>query len=230
MKTKALLSALAAAAFATQAHAQRTVVYTSSFETQTPDPHWSNYHWETGGWANFTDFNGRFTNSYTEFSIAQPQLPDGIGGRPASGGTGGTGGSGGQYAQFYVTFDLYTIDAWYGTSSNDRIIVTANNTDQLFNETFSTMAGFDQTFRAPDVGPVALGFASGQPDAIYRQIELPFGVDAGNPIRLRWNDGGNILGSWGVDNVTVSYEIVPAPASMGALAGLGALGLRRRRR
>jgi hypothetical protein len=220
-----IITLLAIAVLAPAALAQRTVVYTTNFESLTPDPHWSNCHIETGDWPDFTDFNGRHTNSYTEFSIAQPALPPGGGGMPGSGG-----GGGGIYAQYYVTFDLYTIDSWYGTPSDDRLRVTANNTDQLFSETFSTMAGYAQSYRAPDVGPVAMGFAAAQPDAIYRNIDLPFTVAAGDMIRLGWYDGGGLSGSWGIDNVTISYEMVPAPASLGALAGLGALALRRRRR
>jgi hypothetical protein len=231
-----LLVLAGALAPATLAQASRVVVYTTNFESLTPDPHWTNCNIETGDWPHFTDFNGRHTNSYTEFSIAQPVLPPGGGGMPGpgdpggGGGGGGGAGGGGQYAQFYVTFDLFTIDSWYGTLSSDRLIVTANNTDQLFNETFSTMAGYDQSFRLPNVGPVTMGFGATQPDAIYRSIDLPFSVPVGEMIRLSWNDGGGLSGSWGIDNVTISYELVPAPGSIGALAGLGALALRRRRR
>jgi hypothetical protein len=238
MKTAAAVSMIALAgalAPATSALASRVVVYSTNFESQNPDSHWTNYHIESGDFPHFTDFNGRFTNSYTEFSIAQPTLPAGIGGQPGQGGGDGGGGGGGggggtQYVQYYVTFDLYTLDSWYGTASNDRVIVTASNTDQLFNETFSTMPGSAQTFRARNVGPITMGFVASQPDAIYRAIDLPFFVAAGDSIRLRWNDGGNILGSWGIDNMTVSYEILPAPGPLAAFAGLGALGLRRRRR
>jgi hypothetical protein len=230
MKTAVLtiLALAGALAPATQAMASRTVVYTTNFESLTPDPHWTNDHIEMGDWTHFTDFNGRLSNSYTEFSIPQPTLPSGTGG---VGGTGNDGTAGGfQYAQYYVTFDLYTIDSWYGTPSNDQIIVTANNTDQLFSETFSTMPGFAQSYRAPDVGPVDMGFTAAQADAIYRSIDLPFTVPAGDMIRLRWNDGGGILGSWGIDNVTVSYEMVPAPGPLAAVGGMGLLSLRRRRR
>jgi hypothetical protein len=225
MKYTAPLAVLALAALAPAALASRVTVYTTNFESLTPDPHWTNCNIEMGDWPHFTDFNGRHTNSYTEFSIAQPTIPQ-LGGLPGDGG----GGGGPQHAQFYVTFDLYTIDSWYGAPSDDRMIVRANNTDVLFSETFSTMTGFSQSYRAPNVGPVTMGFAASQPDAIYRSIDLPFNAGSDGMIRLAWNDGGGISGSWGIDNVTVSYEIVPAPASMAGLMGLGGLALRRRRR
>lgn len=228
MKNTASLAVLALAALApaTSALASRVTVYTTSFESLTPDPHWTNCNIEMGDWPHFTDFNGRHTNSYTEFSIAAPSIPQ-LGGLP---GDGGGGGGGSQYAQFYVTFDLYTIDSWYGTPSDDRMIVRANNTDTIFSETFSTMAGYAQSYRAPNVGPVLMGFAASQPDAIYRSIDLPFTPGSDGMIRLAWNDGGAITGSWGIDNVTVSYEIVPAPASLAGFLGLGGIALRRRRR
>jgi hypothetical protein len=108
--------------------------------------------------------------------------------------------------------------------------VTANTTEQIFNETLATMPGYLQTFRAPNLGPVAIGFGPAQPDAIYRNIELPFSV-SGDTIRVRWNDSANLVnGSWGLDNVTISYEIIPAPATGVAMGALGLLGMRRRRR
>jgi hypothetical protein len=92
------------------------------------------------------------------------------------------------------------------------------------------MPGYSQSFRAPNVGPITMGFAPSQADAIYRSIDLPFFVPAGDPIRLHWNDVGGLSGTWGIDNMTVSYEILPSPGPLAAFAGLGALGLRRRRR
>jgi len=229
MKTHAAIALLAVAgALAPVAMADRVIVYQTNFETQTPDTHWSNYRLDWSDWAHFTDFNGRFTNSWTEFTMPHPQLPPGIGGRPQDV-DGGGGGGGGLYAQFYVTFDLFTIDAWGGNPSNNRMIVTANTTEQLMSETFSTMAGYAQSFRAPNVGPMPIGFNTAQPDALYRNIDLPFGVSAGAPIHLRWNDSANLVGgSWGLDNVTISYEIVPAPASGVAMGALALLGARRR--
>jgi len=231
----ALLALAGAVAPAANALADRVIVYQSSFETQTPDAHFANYHLDWSDWVHFTDFNGRFTNSWTQFSMPMPVLPPGItpragGSAGGDGGGGGGGGGGGQYAQFYVTFDLYTIDAWYGTGADNRMIVTANTTDQLLSDTFATMPGYSQTFRAPDVGPAAIGFGA-QPDALYRNIDLPFSVASQDTIRLRWNDSGNLQGgSWGLDNVIVSYEIVPAPTSGVAMGALALLGARRRRR
>ena len=107
------------------------------------------------------------------------------------------------------------------------------NTANIFNNTFTNHAGITQSFRAPDVGGRNLGFMDYK-DAIYRQVTVQFEDPGTHDIQIRWADGG-LQGindeSWGIDNVNVSYQVVPAPTGAAALlGGLGLLGARRRRR
>jgi uncharacterized protein (TIGR03382 family) len=135
---------------------------------------------------------------------------------------------------YTVTFDFYCIDSWDGDNilhGTDHFRVSANG-QVILDETFANQDGATQSFRAPDVGPVELGFNTNFRDSIYRRISRDFTVPMGEQIRLTWADGG-LQGmndeSWGIDNVDVTYRVVPAPGVAGvALAGLSLLGRRRR--
>jgi hypothetical protein len=133
-----------------------------------------------------------------------------------------------------VTFDFYAIDSWDGDDTRfgvDHFQVLVNN-QSLLRETFSNHSGIAQTYRAPELGGRDLGFDDRWEDAIYRRIALDFTVPDGAPIQIRWQDLG-LQGmndeSWGIDNVQVSWRMVPAPGAAGVL-GAGLLALSRRRR
>lgn len=192
-------------------------IYANDFEQGTPGAEWG---------ANKTVTKapvfGRFLGRYSQFDsvklkLAVPEaLPQG---RPV---------------QYSVTFDLYCIDSWDGSEpeyGKDTFQVLVDGA-AWFNETFANVHNI-QTYREPDVGRAHLGFNEAWMDSIYRSITVPFTVD-------EWREDFSIsfrsrnlsaMGdeSWGIDNVTVSYEVVPAPGAA-VLLGLGTLGLRARRR
>lgn len=161
----------------------------------------------------------------------------GSGGTGSGGtGTGGTGGStgGAMSYRLNLTFDFYAIDSWDGTESTygvDKFLVRANNT-LIFDESFTNQAGNRQSFTGvPQVAGTNLGFNTFN-DSIYRNISLDFTVAPGVPIVLLFTDTLNQINNdeaWGIDNVRVSYQVVPAPGAMAVLGGLGALAARRRR-
>jgi hypothetical protein len=220
MKTAAALCLLAIGALAPASHvlAGPTVLYNTNFESFSPDQYWTNAHMEINAWDAFTDFNGRFSNSYTQFQHAQPSILPGVGGI----------GSGTQSVQYYLTFDFYAFDAW----TNQQFNVTANGTT-IFSALFSNTTTSSAQTLTPNAGPSPMGFNSSYNDSIYRNIEVPFTVPSGQDITLRFADGGDLAGinfeSWGIDNVSVSYEAVPAPSGLAAL-GAGSLFVGRRRR
>jgi hypothetical protein len=124
------------------------------------------------------------------------------------------------------------MDSWDGVESRygvDRFSVGINGVT-AFNEAFSNHADIDQTFRAPDASFHAN--ANTYPDAVYRRISLDFTLPKGERINIRFADGG-LQGlndeSWGIDNVGLSYQVVPSPAPL-ALLGLAAARSGRRRR
>ncbi len=227
-----------------------TLLYQNTFEARELGTHWSPgtvLNWEER--PAFSTFNGRYSNGATTLTIPQPPLlgpragssgggdGGGAGAEPGGSGGGGEPGGGGGTPTviFTVTFDLYAIDSWDGSTDAfgpDRFRVSANG-QSLLDTTLVNHEGQPQDFRAPDVGPVLLGFGPGWKDSIYRDISLDFTLpDSTTPISITWADLG-LQGmndeSWGIDNVEVSYRVVPSP---GALAGLamGLLGTRRRRR
>jgi hypothetical protein len=131
-----------------------------------------------------------------------------------------------------LTFDLYIIDSWDGDYPGygpDHFIVRLNGSE-IFNEAFSNQND-SQTFRAPDVR-FNMGW-NGAPDAIYRDVSITVNATPGQnfnyvftstPLTGYWDE------SWGIDNVRVSYDLVPAPGVAGVMvAGLGLAGRRRRR-
>lgn len=133
-----------------------------------------------------------------------------------------------------MTFDLYTIDSWdgfNGAHGPDYFEVLINGSLK-FSETFAT-GTLSQSFRPADTGPVHLGFSSAYTDAIYRGITISFTLpDEFSHLKIDFR-GRNLQSvgdeSWGIDNVSVGYTVVPAPGPT-ALAACGALMLGGRRR
>ncbi len=134
---------------------------------------------------------------------------------------------------YTVTFDLYAIDSWDGsepTQGPDAMRVYVNGT-KFFDETIANQHTL-QSFRPPDIGPIQLGYHQFFPDSIYRGIEVPFTAPGATSLSIKF--WGNVLQgmgdeSWGIDNVSVSYSVVPAPGAA-ALLGLAGLAALRRRR
>lgn len=257
-KHRALI-ALATLAAAGAAHAQPVSIYSESFETRTSYPEWSSNMTRNTtarqAFSAFNGLNGRRNITLTLGALpALPVVPPGAGGisagtnLPSTGGsggtaaggsgTGGTGGTGTGGALSYrlnVTFDLYVIDSWDGTESTygvDKFLVRANNT-LIFDESFTNQTGNHQSYTgAPEVAGTNLGFNTFN-DSIYRNISLDFTVPQGQPIVLLFTDTLNQINNdeaWGIDNVRVSYTVVPAPGVMAMLGGLGTFAARRRRR
>lgn len=162
---------------------------------------------------------------------------DNTGGNTGGGSTGGNT-SGGTAPLSYllnVTFDFYAIDSWDGMESTfgvDKFIVRANSTI-IFDESFTNQTGNRQSYAGtPTVSGANLGF-NWFNDSIYRNMSLDFTVPQGQPIVLLFTDTLNQINNdeaWGIDNVRVSYTVVPAPGVMAMFGGLGALAARRRRR
>lgn len=134
---------------------------------------------------------------------------------------------------YNVTFDLYAIDSWDGDDVNhgpDRFEVAANGV-MLLSETIANVHTM-QSMREPDVARVHIGFNENWVDSIYRDISLSFTVPQGQPITLSFQSLGLLTmsdESWGIDNVQVTYEVVPAPAGAAVLALAGLVSVRRRR-
>ncbi|MBX3410283.1 MAG: hypothetical protein KF859_10400 [Phycisphaeraceae bacterium] len=235
------------------AHAQVRMLYQNSFEAREMGPEWSSnsrLNWDVPA---FSTFNGRYSNSSTTLTL--PPLPppppasnSGGGGDGGSGGGGGGGGGdgggggggGGGGSAFYplitLKFDFYAIDSWDGEDTRhgkDWFEVKINGETKL-RETFSNHPGIAQSFPlAPTLGGYNIGFDDRWNDAIYRDITIDFTVPAGSPIVIKWSDLG-LQGmndeSWGIDNVRVSYQMVPAPGPAALLAGgLVLMGRRRSR-
>jgi hypothetical protein len=238
-----------AAAGPSAANAQNTWInfYSNNFETGLGSE-WSSNSVRQVNVTNFSSFNGRYNRSWTCLHLAQPNggvpptgglvlLPPGGGGSGGGGGGGGggSGGGGGGLSYLYrVTFDLFVIDSWDGTEATYgpdamRLRMNANN---IWQQTFTNQLGNLQSFTAPTVGPVALGYTPQFLDSIYRDITVEFTAPVGSDFYLTWEDTlgqGMSDESWGIDNVRVDYSIVPAP-SAAAVLGAGAIAFGRRRR
>jgi len=243
MKTRPLALGLLALCSLSGLAAAQTVMYTQGFEGGPIGAEWSSNSRITNGWPIFTNFNGNYSTSSTTLSLPQPPGagPNGLDTGSNGGGGGGGGGGenpppGGYFRLYTLTFDFYCLDSWDGDSSlygTDRFLVTINSVLK-FDQTFANQPGLSQSFRAPDVGPAYLAFNPNAMDSIYRRISIDFTVPATDPtIRITWADGG-LQGmndeSWGIDNINLAYQTVPAPgAAAGALAGLSFAGRRRRR-
>ncbi len=199
------------------------IIFTDDFQASTIKPQWStNSKLNREAESVFSWFSGRYTAEYITLSL--PAVPP-----PKSGDSTG----GGKHNLFTLTFDLFILDSWDGlepTNGPDRFIVKANTVEK-FNEAFSNV-GTTQTYRRPDVGPMQLGFDGRYNDSIYRKVAVDFTVPDNEPIKLEFH-GTALQGitdeSWGMDNVQVSYQVVPAPGAAG-LAGLGGVLLLKRRK
>jgi hypothetical protein len=172
--------------------------------------------------APFTTFNGNYSNGSTRLTIPAATRPASTPGGPAL------------YNLYTVTFDLLVLDSWDGnepTYGIDRIKVLVNSIEK-FNQTFSNHAGGSQSFGSPTIGGTNLGFGA-WPDAIYRSVSVSFADPGTSTLAITWQDGG-LQGitdeSWGIDNVKVTYQVVPSPASASCLLGGAGLLARRRRR
>ncbi len=239
------LSVGAIAALSLPVLAEPTGIFYDDFQ-RNPRPEWSNnlIH-ETTGPRIFTWYAGRFNRETIHLTLDAVELsqvgdliePFGQGqGGGGGDGDGGDGGGGGENAfiQYTLTFDLYIIDSWdgnYRIHGPDTFEVLANGRS-IFYETFANQHEY-QTFREPDIGRSHMGYNEGARDSIYRAISIPFTIDENDPrLRLSFRAIG-LQGiqdeSWGIDNVGVAYEIVPAPASLAPIS-IAALALRRRRR
>ncbi|MCB9844609.1 MAG: hypothetical protein H6811_01285 [Phycisphaeraceae bacterium] len=229
------------------AGAEVVEIFQDNFQSARLKSQWSsNTPHETEGPAAFTWFAGRLNNNTIHLTLPAVPPPGGRddgyddGGDDGSGGDGDGGGGGGGgdfdlYVRYFVSFDLYIIDSWDGdrtTNGPDRFEVLANG-GTIFSETFANQHDEQSYPGRPDVGPVHLGYNGGAKDSIYRQIRREFTIPESDPqLRLSFRAVGlQSLNdeSWGIDNVHVGYEIVPAPGA-GAVLGLGLLGLSRRRR
>ncbi len=230
MKTSVAVAALALAGVASLSNAD-TLLYRNTFESGALGSEWStNSRVNTEARPIFTKFNGRYSTGYTQLTL--PALPALRPPTPPPGGS--SGGSGAQWYELTLAFDFYCLDSWDGDVGfgPDHFRVIANN-EQIFRHTFSNQPGCPDNFPGtPDItGQYA--FNDRWIDSVYRGITRTFEVSGGNNIVIRWHDEG-LQGmtdeSWGIDNVNITYRVVPAPATamLGALGGC--VGLRRRRK
>ena len=207
-------------AVASAAIAAPTQIYFNDFEGLQPNLAGFSGTVRTASHYNFSQFLGRYSQrEQASLTILPPS--DVIIPPPGS------------QLQYTVSWDLYVIDSWDAGSSiygDDHWIMTANGR-QVFNESFDNW-GNPQTFRSPDVGPIQLGFGNTMPDSIYRNLSVTFDGTPGQNLALNFSTSllqGVWDESWGIDNIRISYDIVPSPgaASLGALASLAAIRRRR---
>lgn len=243
----ALALALAGLSATTTIASADELLYSENFERYTFGPEWSGsrsindvpYHI-------FSVFSGRYANAYTQLNLSalppllngRPPLPGGGGGGGGGdeGGGGDNGGGGGGAPRQYVitvTWDLYVLDSWDGNDvggyGEDRFSLLAQG-QPIFSETFSNQPGVAQSAGTPTVGPVPMWWNRWN-DSIYRDLSASFVYDGGE-IELKWMDHGlqsMTDESWGLDNVRVSYSIIPAPTTAAAFGLLPLTALRRRR-
>lgn len=225
--TTALLTACAIATACGQANAQWRTIYQNNFESRTLGTEWSTNARTVSNGEAFTVFNGNYANENIKLNIAPVVEPGrGVGsgvGSPSSGPT------------YRLTFDLYVIDTWDGDEPNwgvDKLGVAVNG-NNIFLESFSNHNLTNQTMRQPDVWGRKLGFSEPWNDAIYRAVTLDFQVPSDvTRITIKWFDLGlQAEGdeTWGIDNINVSYNPVPAPGAVATLLALPALSRRRRK-
>lgn len=238
------------------ASADPVELFHDDFENASVKPQWSdNTLLNADSSDTFSRFNGRYTNNTVTLTLPAylPPRDDTTGGNGNGGGSGDDGsgdgngggsgddGSGdggkdgdGNTVRYTLLFDLYIIDSWDGDDSGfgrDEFGVSLNS-DPIFRESFANQHT-GQSFREPDLGRWQMGFNHTRPDSIYRNIELTFTLEPDErTIDIDFTGYGlQTLGdeSWGIDNVRVLAQVVPAPGSL-ALMSLAGLGLARRRR
>jgi hypothetical protein len=226
MKTNVALAALALAAGIAPLACADTLLYRNTFESGTLGSEWSsNSGINAEARSVFSKFNGRYSTNYTRLTL--PALPAF---RPMPG-PGGNGGA--QWYEVTLTFDFYCIDSWDGDVGfgPDRFRVQMNDT-QVLRNTFANQPGCTDNYPGDPTHYGEYGFNSRWNDSIYRGITRTVQYSGGSNLVFLWADEGlQGMGdeSWGIDNVTVTYTIVPAPAT--AMLGLaGGLCLNRRRR
>lgn len=198
------------------AQAQVHTLYSNDFENGLGSAWTGNTNIASDYKRYFTQFNGRYTNDRIDLNLTTPAGP-----------------GAGEYYLYTVIFDLYIIDSWDGNSQAygpDRFKVSIGN-NVLFNETFSNQDK-NQSYRQPDLGPFHMGYNSQWKDSIYRNITLQFTAADNARIAIRFA-GENLQAksdeSWGLDNVKVRYQAVPAPGAAALLSLGGLLAARRRR-
>lgn len=237
MKTRATIIACGAClALAAAASANPTTLYSQDFESGVIGPEWTG-HSQPPQLANapaFTQFLGRYAGgNYVTLTLDTPPRTrfDGVSGDD-SGGSGGGGGDGAS-RELTLSFDLYAIDSWDGSSDDhgpDHFQVLINGIT-VFDETIANQHVY-QSFRAPDVGPAPLGFRADVNDSIYRDIILRFDPGEASTFTIRFRGVGLQTltdESWGIDNVEITYESVPTTGSASLLALAGLIAARRRR-
>lgn len=223
---RAIVVAMLASAGALASNASASVLFQDNFEAGFLDWHWYGSSKIEADTPIFTHFNGRHTNADVRLTHPAVASPVGNGvGTPAT-----------LFNLYTVSFDLYLFDSWDGDSTvwgPDRINVDANGTN-IFSETFANEGGKTQTYGVqPTLGRWNMGGSSGVEDSIYRNISLSFTVPENQWIVLSWNATGleaRSNESWAIDNVRLSYEVVPAPGVAGLAMAAGAVVCRRRRR
>lgn len=200
------------------ANAQTTVFYSNNFESGVGSGWGTAAH--TVNAPTFGTFLGRYaSNEGILLTIPTPSTPSL---------------QTGQSIQWHATFDFYAIDSWDGNDTAngpDYFCMNANGSC-YFAETFANQHNW-QSFRLPDVGPDFLGFRTDTKDSIYYNIDVPFNTGGSGQIQLSWYAlglSGATDESWGIDNLRVSYSVVPTPASASLLGLSGLVALRRRRR
>jgi len=169
--------------------------------------------------TNFSKYVGRYSgNQGVLLTVAKPSIP-----APPPG----------HWVEYRLTFDFYAIDSWDGDDPNfgpDYFYVTVNS-NTVFAQTFANQHEY-QSFAPPTVGGIDLGYGAAF-DAIYRDISVAFEPDAASTLSVKWF-GVGLQGlsdeSWGIDNVRLSYAVVPSPGVGTALGLAGLAALRRRRR
>lgn len=224
-----LAALLALPLLACAAQAQWRTLYQNDFEAREFGYEWSSNTRLESWYPTFTNFNGNYSTEFTQLTLpAVPREP---------GRTGSPGGTGGSIDGTYrVKFDLYVIDSWDGserTFGTDRLQVLVNNLSR-FDHTFSNHNQAWQSFSAPVASRRNLGFNDQWADAIYRDITIDIPASTvTDRLAIRWQDTG-LQGtndeSWGIDNINVSYNPIPAPGlPAAALASLALVTTRRRR-
>lgn len=223
----ALIAALGLVGFMdAAARAQTQWFYSESFETRYNIPEWSTPLITDASGTVFTKFLGRFLGERETLTINLPTQPLRDTGVP---------GGGGGVPPYVLAFDFYCIDSWDGyepTSGPDRfrVLLNQNLAQPLLSDTFANQHTGQSYPYGPDIGRALLGFTSYWNDSVYH-ITIPFNANPGtNQISF---EATGLLSlddeSWGIDNVRVGVNPVPAPGAAAVLA-LGLIGAVRRRR